>query len=149
LHNSASSALRSLRNHLCASLQGDSRLTGISAEVQMGNIAVALYARTLTMLRTSLTYAPHHTSTPQQRQQRGAGITADGSNNESLPAPPEEQVPSAVLAVAAKGLDIWYDDDQPSFPDATNTHLRFSSGAAALHSQQLHGCKRAKVGALK
>jgi hypothetical protein len=93
----------------------------------------------LAMLRTSLTYAPHHT--PQQQQ----GNAADGDAGASLPAPPDEQVPSAVLGVAAKGLDIQYDDDQPSFPDATNTHLRFTSGAAALHAQQLHGSKRAKV----
>lgn len=56
------------------------------------------------------------------------------------------QVPAAVLDLHARGLDIRYDDDQPSFPDATNTHLRFSGGAAALHAQQLRGCKRMKVG---
>jgi hypothetical protein len=111
----------------------------------MGNLAVALSPRTLAMLRTSLTYAPQHDSKLQQLQQQHAGNAADGDVESPLSAPPDEQVPSAVLGVAAKGLDIRYDDDQPSFPDAANTHLRFSSGAAALHAQQLHGCKRAKV----
>lgn len=111
----------------------------------MGNLAVALSPRTLAMLRTSLTYAPQHDSKLQQHEQQHAGNAADGDVKSPLSAPPDEQVPSAVLGVAAKGLDIRYDDDQPSFPDATNTHLRFTSGAAALHAQQLHGCKCAKV----
>lgn len=109
----------------------------------MGNIAVALSPRTLTMLRTSLTFPPHHSSKQQQPQQRGAKAAEDGVQPPAPP--PDEQVPSGVLGMTAKGLDVRYDDGAPSFPDATNTHLRFSSGALAVHAQQLQGCKRVKV----
>lgn len=110
----------------------------------MGNIAVAFSPRAVTMLRTSLTFAPHHTSKQRLSQQHDADSAGDGAKPPPPP-PPDEQVPSAVLGIAAKGLDIRYDDDNPSFPDATNTHLRFSSGAASVHAQQLRGCKRVKV----
>lgn len=109
----------------------------------MGSIVVSLSPRTIAMLRTSLTFAQHHAPKQQrQQQQHETGSTADGQRR---PPPPDEQVPSAVLDMTAKGLDIRYDDDQPSFPDATNTHLRFSSGTATVRAQQLQGCKRMKV----
>ena len=39
-----------------------------------------------------------------------------------------------------------YDDEGPSFPDALNTHLRFSGGALHMRVDDLHGCRRGRVG---